>query len=125
MKKYYINSSTKDRSVCSQIQRQQRSLFTPQEDLPPYPLQIVAIPERERLKPDWFCGLIHYGSSLKLGGQFTHEEAKEILETTRCWDFTLDKNRTPKCADKLLALAEKICARSSSSQPSKDGEVAR
>ena len=114
MKKYYINHSIKDRSVCIYSQNHQTSLFPSKDDPPPYPLQIVAIPERERLKPDWFCGLIHYESNLKLGGQFTHKEAKEILETTRYWDFALDKNRTPKCADKLLALVEKTCDRLSS-----------
>ena len=92
---------------------QQLSLFAiapEREDPPPYPLQIVAVPDRERVRPSWNCRLIHYESNLRLGGQFTYDEAKEILETTRYWDFTVDKDRIPRCRNQLLSLAERVCS---------------
>ena len=81
-KKSYNNCST----ATLQQSSQQLSLFeipSEREDPPPYPLQIVSIPHRERIKPQWNCRLVHYGSGLRLGGQFTYDEAQEILETTR------------------------------------------
>lgn len=92
---------------------QQLNLFEvvpEREDPPPYPLQIVAVPDRERVRPSWNCRLIHYESNLRLGGQFTYDEAKEILETTRYWDFTVDKDRIPRCRNQLLSLAERVCS---------------
>ena len=96
---------------------QQLSLFDPvseRENPPPFPLQIEAIPDRDRLKPEWSCRLVHYESGLKLSGQFTHDEAREILQTTRYWNFALVKDRMPKCRGRLLSLLEKICNRPSS-----------
>ena len=104
---------------------QQLNLFAPvseQEDPPAFPLQIEAIPDRDRLKPEWGCRLIHYESGLKLSGQFTHDEAREILQTTRFWDFTLVKDRIPRCRNQLLSLLERIC--SSDRATSKKQEVA-
>ena len=92
---------------------QQLSLFDPvseRENPPPFPLQIEAIPDRDRLKPEWSCRLIHYKSGLKLSGQFTHDEAREILKTTRYWNFTVDKDRIPRCRSQLLCLLERICS---------------
>ncbi len=114
----YHNSSV-ERLERTQQQPQQLSLFPPKDDPPPYPLQIISIPDQKRLKPDWCCKLVRYESGLKIGGQFTIEEAQEILETTLYWDFTLDKDRVPRCRDKLLLLLEKVCAR-----PDSDKEVA-
>ena len=106
-------------------QPQQLSLFSvvpEREDPPPYPLQIVSIPDRERVRPIWNCRLVHYESGLKLGGQFSYGEAKQILETTRFWDFTLLKDRMPRCRNQLLCLLERVC---SDRQPSdKSREVA-
>ncbi|HEY9772143.1 MAG TPA: hypothetical protein V6C71_27165 [Coleofasciculaceae cyanobacterium] len=87
----------------------QPSLFPLQEDPPPFPIQIASISHQQRLKADWGCKLVHYESGLKLPGQFTYDEAKEILEITRYWDFTLDSKRIPKCRDRLLVLLEKVC----------------
>ena len=92
---------------------QQLSLFaiTPErEDPPPYPLQIVSVPDRERVRTEWCCRLVHYESNLRLGGQFTYDEAKEILETTRYWDFTQVKDRIPRCRNQLLSLLEQVCS---------------
>jgi len=80
------------------------------------PLQIVSIPENNRLRPSGFCRLVHYESGLKLSGQFTHKETKEILETTKHCDFELDKTRVPRCRDRLLTLLEKVCNRHLSSK---------
>ena len=85
-------------------QNLQRSLqFKPQQ------LSLFAIaPERERVKPQWNCRQVHYESGLKLGGQFTYDEAKEILEITRYWSFTVDKDRIPRCRNQLLSLVERV-----------------
>jgi hypothetical protein len=80
-------------------------------DLPPYPLQIKAIPDNQRVTPDKFCKLVHYESGLNIPGQFTYDEAKEILETTRYWDFSLDRDRIPRCVERLRSLLENICSR--------------
>jgi hypothetical protein len=112
----------------------QLSLFvdppTFKSDLPPNPLQIKAISYHTRVKPnkafgavrqaldfksrepDRYCKLVHYESGLNIPGQFTYDEAKEILLTTRYWDWELDRNRIPRCVERLLPLLENICARS-------------
>jgi hypothetical protein len=91
------------------------TLIAKQEDPPAYPLQITSVPHEDRLKSDWCCKLIHYESDLKLGGQFTYDEAQEILETTKYWDFTLIKDRIPRCRSRLLLLLERVCSDRSSS----------
>jgi hypothetical protein len=91
------------------------TLIPQQEDSPAYPLQITSIPHEDRLKSDWCCKLIHYESDLKLGGQFTYDEAQEILETTKYWDFTLIKDRIPRCRSRLLLLLGRVCSDRSSS----------
>lgn len=105
----------------SQERSQQLNLFTlvpeqtEREDPRPYPLQIKSIPDRERVKPQWNCQVAHYESDLTIPGQFTIDEAPEILEITRYWDFTIDKDRIPRCRNHLLSLLEKICKDRSSS----------
>ncbi len=89
---------------------QQLSLFRPKEDPPPYPLQITLILHEQRLKPDWCYKLTHYDSNLNLPGQFTIQEAQEILETTQYWNFSLDKNRIPRCAEELRSLINPVVA---------------
>lgn len=96
---------------------QKRSLHFAVSDIsddssPPYPLQIISIPRDERINPDFICGLIHYESGLKIPGQFTYEEAQEILKTTRHWDFSLDRDKIPKCKERLLGLLEGVCSKS-------------
>ena len=94
-----------------QLQKpQQSSTFPSKENPQPYPLQIASISHKHRLKADWCCKLIQYESNLNLSGQFTIKEARNILEKTRYWDFSLDKNQTPRCADKLRSLIESIAA---------------
>ena len=105
------NHNLQQRSLQQKLQ--QLSLFdlvSERQDPPPFPLQIEAIPDRDRLKPEWSCRLIHYKSGLKLSGQFTHDEAREILKTTRYWNFTVDKDRIPRCRSQLLCLLERICS---------------
>lgn len=124
MNNYYINFSTNNLQRSLQQKPQQLSLFIlvpEQEDLPPFPLQIEAIPDRDRLKPEWGCRLIHYESDLRLGGQFTCDEAKKILQATRFWNFTLVKDKTPWCRNQLLSLLERVC---SDCPPSSNREVA-
>lgn len=96
---------------------QKRSLHFAVSDIsddssPPYPLQIISIPRDERINPDFICGLIHYESGLKIPGQFTYEEAQEILKTTRHWDFSFDRDKIPKCKERLLGLLEGVCSKS-------------
>ena len=73
-------------------------------------------PYKERVNRDRNCQLVHGDSGLKVPGQFTDDEAQEILETTRYWDFTLDKERVPRCRERLRLLLEQICARPSDSR---------
>ena len=89
---------------------QQPSLFSPKEEPQLDPLQIASITNKQRPKPDWNCKLIHYESKLNIPGQFTHKEAQEILETTRYWDFSLDKNRIPRCAEDRRSLINSVVA---------------
>ena len=124
---YLCNSTVLNRSV-SRLQRsdarslyQQLSLLPLKDDLPPYPLQIISIPYNKRIKPDFICGLVHYESGFKTSRQFTYEEAQKILEATRYWDFTLDKNKKLRCQNRLLFLLEKVY---SDRQSSKDWGVA-
>lgn len=87
---------------------QQLSLFadepTPDREERAYALQIGYIPHEQRLTPDKFCKLIHHSSGLTIKGQFSYEQAKEILEITRDWDWGLDKDKIPRGAEKLLSL---------------------
>ena len=100
----------------SAIATEQLPLFvglpTFEEELPPYPLQIKAIPPQNRFKPNNYCKLVHFESGLNIPGQFTYDEAKEILETTRYWDFSLLRDRIPRCVERLRLLLEDVCARS-------------
>ena len=111
---FRLASQSPVRSAQSPQQKpQQLNLFEivpEREDPPPYPLEIVSVRDRERVRPIWNCRLVHYESGLKLGGQFTYDEAKQILGTTRYWDFTLDKNRIPRCRNQLLSLLERVCS---------------
>lgn len=92
----------------------QPSSFLDGDDPPAYPLQIKAIPYEKRVKPSDCCKLVHYESGLNIPGQFTYDEAKEILETTRYWDWELDPHRIPRCVERLRSLLENICSRASS-----------
>ncbi|MGL6341892.1 MAG: hypothetical protein ACRC80_22455 [Waterburya sp.] len=108
--------------------QQQLPLFPLEDNPPPYPLQIVSISDDKRIKPDFTCSLIHCESGLKIPGQFTYQEAQEILETTRYWDFTLERDRIPRCRERLLKLLEKVCweqkTKAKDNRTSKSGEVA-
>ena len=125
----YKNNNTKNTAIAvgnsqGAIATQQLSLFgspllTEQHKAPqdfesdkPFPLQISYIQDQDRTLPDRFCRLIHQESQIDLPGQFTYGEAKEILETTRYWDFSLDRDKIPKCAERLRSLLENICFRS-------------
>jgi len=56
-----------------------------------------------------FC-LIHQESGLRVPGQFTSCEAKEILKMTALWDWQVDlKTREPACRHYLVSLLEGIC----------------
>lgn len=77
---------------------------------PRYPLQIVAIPQTDRIHPSLICRLVHVESGLRLQGQFSLDEAAKIQESTRFLDFTLDKDRIPRCHKKLKALLENVCS---------------
>ncbi len=102
------NTAIGEATALCAIATQQLPLFvglpTFEEELPPYPLQIKAIPPQNRIKPDNYCKLVHLESGLNIGGQFTYDEAVSILETTRYWDFSLDKHRIPRCVERLRAL---------------------
>ena len=63
--------------------------------------------------------LIHQNSHLRVPGQFTICEAKEILKVTAGWDWTVDlKTREPACRYQLLNLLNRVCT------PQKGLEVA-
>jgi hypothetical protein len=87
------------------------SLPPDEASAPSYPLQIEAIPIEERIRTDLLCRIVHTGSGLRVRGQFTPAEASEILDRTRGWDWTIDKDRRPACSKKLLALLESIAGK--------------
>ena len=81
------------------------------KDDQPFPLQIASVPDTDRTDNNKFCRLIHHESQIDIPGQFSHPEAKKILQITRDWDFSLDANGIPRCRDKLLLLLELINSR--------------
>ena len=101
-KKTYENYSTK---LNSSVQFNSLQL---EAEPPSYQLQIAYIPHDKRIEPDKLCKLIHYQSKLTIPGQFTYEEAVEILKTSSYWDWELDRDRIPRCADSLRSLLEEI-----------------
>ncbi len=112
-----MNNCTKNTAIGKASPRsatKQLSLFTEEIDPPAYPLQPIAISYENRVNPNNYCKLVHLRSRLNIPGQFTYDEAKEILLTTRYWDFSLDRDRIPRCVERLLPLLENICARSKS-----------
>ena len=115
MRNYIKNTTIGEATARSAIATQQLPLFvelpTSEVDPPPYPLQIGYIPDNQRVTPDKFCKLVHLRSGLNIPGQFTYDEAKEILLTTRYWDFSLDRDRIPRCVERLRSLLENICSR--------------
>ena len=111
------NTAIGEATALCAIATQQLPLFvglpTEEVDLPPYPLQIKAIPYEKRVNPNRYCKLVHYESRLNIPGQFSHDEAKEILETTRYWDFgSRQRQNTAMCRERLRSLLEDVCARS-------------
>lgn len=92
-------------------QVEQPYLISDTKDEQPFPWQIGYILDSDRVTPDKFCRLIHHESRIDLPGQFSHSEAKKILQITRDWDFSLDANGIPRCRDKLLLLLELINGR--------------
>ena len=92
-----------------QIERSSQGCNT--KDDQPYPLQIGYVSDTDRNRSDRFCRLIHHESKIDLPGQFSHAEAKKILQITRDWDFSLDANGIPRCRDKLLLLLDLINSR--------------
>ena len=79
-----------------------------------YPLKIEPLPPALQ-----WCGqerfwLIHIESGLRVPGSWTVDEAELILDLSRKWDWSIDKQRRVVCGLQLLALAEAVCKRSSS-----------
>jgi hypothetical protein len=78
-----------------------------------YPLRIEALPpslqwwDKERF---W---LVHSASGLRVPGSWTVDEAELILDLSRKWDWSIDKERRVACGLQLMALAEAVCKRSS------------
>ena len=118
-KKLTINRSPRYQSVNS-IPTKQLSLFgdapapapAPHDDESPpsYQLQIIYVPHDKRIKPNEFCKLVHHASGLTIKGQFSYEQALYILETTRDWDWKLDRHKIPRCAETLRSLIESVVA---------------
>lgn len=115
-------SKKKDKTSRNQYQSigliptlKQLSLFgsppTEEVDPPPDRLQPIAIPPQNRVNPNNLAQLVHYESGLNIPGQFTYDEAKEILVPSRYWDFSLLRDRIPRCVERLRSLLENICSR--------------
>lgn len=85
-------------------------------DISANPLRIATIPEPDRVFPDCCCRLIHRTWELEVPGQFTEAEAKLIQAITKDWNFSVDKNRKPRYAARLLQLLEQISTPTSSNQ---------
>ena len=101
-----------DKNYCNHCQSviliptlQQLSIFTnsptPDDDPPAYSLQIKAIPYQERVKPNNY-------RKLNIPGQFSCSKASEILKIIHYWDWELDRDRIPKCAERWRNLFDEI-----------------
>jgi hypothetical protein len=56
--------------------------------------------------------LIHSASGLRVPGSWSIDEAQSILDLSRNWDWSIDKDRRVACGLQLMTLAEAICKRS-------------
>lgn len=79
-------------------------------DSPPY-LQIVSVPIDQRVDPERnsYILVIQPVDVRAAGGQWSAEEAYQILKVTRRWDFSLDEDGKPKCLEEFEALLDSIC----------------
>lgn len=81
-------------------------------------LRIEPVPAHLTVNADERFNIVHYESDLSVPGQFSQEEAEEILQTTANWNWTVDpKTRVPACNRYLLSLLEQVC------KPKKSAEV--
>jgi hypothetical protein len=60
--------------------------------------------------------LVHAKSGLRLPGQFSFSEISEIFFRSLEWDWTIDDNHRPACAQQLLALLEETIGKESGDQ---------
>ena len=73
-------------------------------------LRIEAVPTDIAVGSSEKFWLIHQASQLRVPGQFTSCEAKEILKVTVGWDWTVVlKTREPACRYQLLNLLNRVC----------------
>lgn len=80
----------------------------PDEDPSAFPLQIITSPIKSRIKPNQIANLAHLQSGLKFSKPLTVEQAQQILKTTSYWDFSLDKDRKPRCSHELRSLIDSV-----------------
>jgi hypothetical protein len=74
-------------------------------------LRIEAVPAELIINSDRpFC-IIHQKSGLQIPGQFSRQEAEQILEETKGWNWAVDPiTREPAYKWRLLSLLEYICS---------------
>lgn len=80
----------------------------------PY-LQIASIPVDERVNPfeHRYCLVILPYGVRACGGQFTADEAHQIAQAMKQWDWSLDEAGRLRCLPALEGLVDSICKRSS------------
>lgn len=78
-------------------------------------LQIAPVPPQERISPqeNRYILLIQPQGIRACGGQFTADEAHQIANTTKGWDWGLDRERRPLCQPALERLLDSIIKQSS------------
>jgi hypothetical protein len=74
------------------------------------PLKIEPVPVNVTVGFEQRFWLVHQPTGLRILGQFTYNEAQEILELTAKWDWEVDPvTREPACCYQLMSLLERIC----------------
>jgi hypothetical protein len=76
------------------------------------PLHIEKLPEPLQWWHEPRYWLIHAESGLRVPGSWSEQEAQEILDLSKDWNWSIDDNRRVACGLQLMALAEAVCKRS-------------
>ena len=74
-------------------------------------LRIEAVPAELIVNSNRCFWIIHQKSELRVPGQFSRQEAEQILEETKGWNWAVDPiTREPAYKWRLLSLLEHICS---------------
>jgi hypothetical protein len=107
------NQSRKARSPQKSPHRQLNLFNPPQQRSDDYPLKLELLPDNLQWWNETRYWLIHKDSGLRVPGSWSLEEAEELQDLSKNWNWNLDKERRVDCGLQLMALGESICKRSS------------